>query len=360
MTPISSTTGIARDLNPVASTASTSVSIMQNVSPVLIASEVYAPTEQAPDDVKDAFYEQLAQTLNNVKKSDMLVLLGDLNAQVGSLNVNWESVMGTHGLGTMNDNEMCIFRREPPFEDNLTALSSSSEQFTKGFIQNRNDGPTSTITSSMKQENQLRIIHTSLVNQIVLGEADNMELTPTQVSSEGEEAGTSTSFGGGLSSVSGTPSKHIRTPMLTENQPLTVKKNRISRFQQDKRSYTNPEQQKRLLILVQQNYSALYGRIANRLHADVLKSKIWKLITDQLNELGPPKTAESWKLCLAALKDKAKKKLTTTRQRKNRNMSQNDVELNDLDNKIVKIFNIETSTSLHELGFCDIIVIIVF
>ncbi|KAJ6639799.1 hypothetical protein Bhyg_12546 [Pseudolycoriella hygida] len=73
------------------------------------STQVYAPTEQAPDDVKDAFYEQLAQTLNNVKKSDMLVLLGDLNAQVGSLNVNWENVMGTHGLGTMNDNAFPVY-----------------------------------------------------------------------------------------------------------------------------------------------------------------------------------------------------------------------------------------------------------
>lgn len=66
--------------------------------------QVYAPTEQAPDDVKDAFYQQLVHTLNNVKKSDILVLMGDLNAQVGSSNENWEAVMGTHGLGTMNEN----------------------------------------------------------------------------------------------------------------------------------------------------------------------------------------------------------------------------------------------------------------
>ena len=31
-------------------------------------------------------------------------MMGDLNAQVGSSNENWETVMGTQGLGTMNDN----------------------------------------------------------------------------------------------------------------------------------------------------------------------------------------------------------------------------------------------------------------
>ena len=31
--------------------------------------------------------------------------MGDLNAQVGSSNENWETVMGTHGLGTMNSND---------------------------------------------------------------------------------------------------------------------------------------------------------------------------------------------------------------------------------------------------------------
>lgn len=66
--------------------------------------QIYAPTEQAPDDVKDAFYEQLDHTMNNVRKSDMVVLMGDMNAQVGSSNGNWEAVMGTHGIGTMNDN----------------------------------------------------------------------------------------------------------------------------------------------------------------------------------------------------------------------------------------------------------------
>lgn len=66
--------------------------------------QVYAPTEQATLEEKEAFYEQLAYTLNRINKSDIVVLMGDLNAKVGSSNVNWESVMGAHGLGVMNEN----------------------------------------------------------------------------------------------------------------------------------------------------------------------------------------------------------------------------------------------------------------
>lgn len=75
--------------------------------------QVYAPTEQAAEDVKNSFYCQLGQALTGVKRSDIVILMGDLNAKVGSSNQNWESVMGTHGLGTMNENgelfaDLCV------------------------------------------------------------------------------------------------------------------------------------------------------------------------------------------------------------------------------------------------------------
>lgn len=66
--------------------------------------QVYAPTEQASVEDKEAFYEQLAHTFERINKSDIVVLMGDLNAKVGSSNANWENVMGTHGLGAMNSN----------------------------------------------------------------------------------------------------------------------------------------------------------------------------------------------------------------------------------------------------------------
>jgi hypothetical protein len=65
---------------------------------------VYAPTNTSSVDVKDEFYEQLSSTLNNVRKGDILIVMGDLNARVGSDNTGYESFMGKHGIGTRNDN----------------------------------------------------------------------------------------------------------------------------------------------------------------------------------------------------------------------------------------------------------------
>ena len=64
----------------------------------------YAPTEDANAEVKDAFYDQLQTALESVHAHDMLLILGNLNAKVGSDNTGREHVMGKHGIGTINDN----------------------------------------------------------------------------------------------------------------------------------------------------------------------------------------------------------------------------------------------------------------
>jgi hypothetical protein len=76
--------------------------------------QVYAPTEIATADIKEAFfYGELSQTLKQVPKGDIKILAGDLNAKVGSGNGGRESVMGKNGLGEMNTNgellaELCV------------------------------------------------------------------------------------------------------------------------------------------------------------------------------------------------------------------------------------------------------------
>ena len=64
----------------------------------------YAPTEEAEQEEKDNFYDSLQSTLEDVPKHDVLVVLGDFNAGVGSDNIDRERIMGKHGINTMTDN----------------------------------------------------------------------------------------------------------------------------------------------------------------------------------------------------------------------------------------------------------------
>ena len=66
--------------------------------------QVYAPTNDAEEDEKEDFYHQLQTTLSKGKSRDLTLVIGDLNAKVGSDNTNREMTMGTHGEGDMNEN----------------------------------------------------------------------------------------------------------------------------------------------------------------------------------------------------------------------------------------------------------------
>ncbi|XP_078580636.1 uncharacterized protein LOC144864435 [Branchiostoma floridae x Branchiostoma japonicum] len=66
--------------------------------------QAYAPTNDASEADKELFYEQLQATMAKRKKRDITILMGDMNAKVGSANSGNEGVMGKHGVGTMNHN----------------------------------------------------------------------------------------------------------------------------------------------------------------------------------------------------------------------------------------------------------------
>ena len=66
--------------------------------------QVYAPTNDSQEAHKNAFYEQLQLTLDNLPQRDVLVLMGDFNAKVGVNHSEWRGVLGKHGIGGVSDN----------------------------------------------------------------------------------------------------------------------------------------------------------------------------------------------------------------------------------------------------------------
>ena len=58
---------------------------------------IYAPTEEANEQVKEEFYIRLH--LDNRNKHDLLIVTGDMNAKVGEENWDYDKEMGKHGLG---------------------------------------------------------------------------------------------------------------------------------------------------------------------------------------------------------------------------------------------------------------------
>ena len=83
---------------------------------------VYAPTEDTTDEDKEQFYEDLQSVVNKVPKSDIAILLGDLNAKPGKERV-CSNVTGKHTLRdeTNRYGEMlCEFW----FANNMTIMST--------------------------------------------------------------------------------------------------------------------------------------------------------------------------------------------------------------------------------------------
>jgi len=69
----------------------------------------YAPTNNTKEEDKSNFYAQLQAVVDKVPRRDMLILMGDMNAKVGSDNTDGKQVMGRHGISDRNENgEMLI------------------------------------------------------------------------------------------------------------------------------------------------------------------------------------------------------------------------------------------------------------
>ena len=63
--------------------------------------QVYAPTSNAEEAEVEWFYENLQDLLELTPKKDVLFIIGDLNAKIGSQEI--AAVTGKFGLGVQNE-----------------------------------------------------------------------------------------------------------------------------------------------------------------------------------------------------------------------------------------------------------------
>ena len=65
---------------------------------------VYAPTEMANRDTKEAFYVSLKSEVGRCPSRDTLLVVGDFNATTGTDRTGYEECIGPHGSGTRGTN----------------------------------------------------------------------------------------------------------------------------------------------------------------------------------------------------------------------------------------------------------------
>ncbi|CAH8650188.1 unnamed protein product [Schistosoma margrebowiei] len=64
----------------------------------LFVVSAYSPTDCSADDVKDEFYRKLSDLLRKARRSDVVIMAGDFNAQVGKLSEMERHLGGSYGV----------------------------------------------------------------------------------------------------------------------------------------------------------------------------------------------------------------------------------------------------------------------
>lgn len=80
---------------------------------------IYAPIAESPKNDIDEFYNKLQNQIDMIDKNDVLLIMGDWNAKVGTDHDTWCDNIGKYGFGNANErgerllefcclNQLCI------------------------------------------------------------------------------------------------------------------------------------------------------------------------------------------------------------------------------------------------------------
>ena len=75
----------------------------------------YALTNEAGDSDKELFYDELRASMQTVHTNDELLVIDDLYTVSGVVRTDFETVVGPHGSGKVNDNSVRLLSFCTPF-----------------------------------------------------------------------------------------------------------------------------------------------------------------------------------------------------------------------------------------------------
>jgi hypothetical protein len=65
--------------------------------------QVYAPTADSSEEDLELFYIDLIKAVKEIPKRDVLIIVGDWNAKIGTDRIGWERVIEKYGFGDRNE-----------------------------------------------------------------------------------------------------------------------------------------------------------------------------------------------------------------------------------------------------------------